>query len=767
MMKKTIFAVFLIAVMAVLAIGCVQPGTEYGTGNEPGADAGNNGKKSNTKTPDVTINLAAGDIKKFSSEQELLDFLEQNSKNLGNGNYGYGMLGDFAARSAAPMAMAEGAVMSKAAMPESADSSVSGGGASDYSSTNVQIEGIDEADFVKNDGKYIYMITQNKLVIVDAYPAENAKIVSTTKLDGYARNMLVKEDKLVIFVDGNEQSYGISRYDFMPRPTYRQVTHVYVYDISDRANPEIVKDYNMKGYYYESRMIGDRVYFITSENVHYDGGPIMPLIKEGASIVARPEIYYFDNPEYGYNFNTVASFDLSDDSSDSGINAKTFMMGYSNTLFVSEDNIYIAYQKSFPYRYYRENNEERFFDAIVPLLPQDAQDKINGAKSETDETKRWERISSVIEELYNSMDDKEKQDFADEMYLAVEGYEAKLAVDMAKTVIHRISITDGEIEYGAKGEVPGHLLNQFSMDEHEGNLRIATTTQIWARESVMYNNVFVLNSGMETIGKLEALAPDERIYSARFIGDRLYMVTFKNIDPLFVIDMSDPENPEVLGELKIPGFSNYLHPYDEDHIIGIGKDTEANEWGGVSTNGVKLALFDVSDVKNPKQVSQYKIGAAGSDSEALNDHKAFLFDKEKNLLVLPVSEVKSKMEFDSRLGYYRQNVWQGAYAFRLTADEGFELMGKVTHENKAESSDWYWYNYEKAVRRSLFMDDVLYTVSMQRIKANSLTDMDEIKEIKLPYEKEMYDSYPYPMTIDTVAVRSSPGSAGAEPVMAE
>src|SRR3989338_3462200 len=199
------------------------------------------------------------------------------------------------------------------------------------------------------------------------------------------------------------------------------------------------------------------------------------------------------------------------------------------------------------------------------------------------------------------------------------------------------------------------------MDEHDGNLRLATTTEIWARKSVMYNNVFVLDDDMKTIGKLEAIAPDERIYSARFLGDILYMVTFKRIDPLFVIDLSDSEKPEILGELKIPGFSDYLHPYDENHIIGIGKQTEGNECGGISVKGVKLALFDVSDVQSPRQVNQYEMGEAGTDSEALRDNKAFLFDREKELLVIPVTEITGKQTYDPRYGYYRQRFWQGAY----------------------------------------------------------------------------------------------------------
>ena len=342
------------------------------------------------------------------------------------------------------------------------------------------------------------------------------------------------------------------------------------------------------------------------------------------------------------------------------------------------------------------------------------------------------------------MDEGNKEELVEKIENAVAEYEERLEAERRKSVIHRIAIDDGSIEYGARGEVPGYLLNQFSMDENENKLRVETTTEIWARKSVIYNNVFVLNEKMETIGKLEALAPDERIYSTRFLGDRLYMVTFKRIDPLFVIDLSNPEKPEVLGELKIPGFSDYLHPYDENHIIGIGKETEGNEWGGISTKGLKLALFDVSDVKNPKQLSKYEIGESGTDSEALRDHKAFLFDKNKNLLVIPVTEAKGKLEYDPKAGYYKQRTWQGAYAFSLTPKKGFEVRGKITHNEAEESQDWYWYGSPNAVRRSLFMDDVLYTVSEKKIKANDLNDIaKEIKEIKLPYEKTEYE-YPIP-----------------------
>jgi len=279
------------------------------------------------------------------------------------------------------------------------------------------------------------------------------------------------------------------------------------------------------------------------------------------------------------------------------------------------------------------------------------------------------------------------------------------------------------------------------MDESGDYFRVATTSQFWTRNSnVQYNNVYVLDTDLNIAGKLEEIAPDERIYSTRFIGNRLYMVTFKRMDPLFVIDLSNPGDPKVLGQLKIPGFSDYLHPYDENHIIGVGKETAENEWGGVSIKGVKVSLFDVSDVNNPKQVSTYEIGKPGTDSEALRDHKAFLFDKQKNLLVIPIREVLEKGQYDSRYGYYRERVWQGAYVLGVTPKDGIKLKGKISHFDDFEEQYYYW-GSPGAVRRSLYMDDVLYTISARKVVMNDLKDISEINSIDLPFSKNLYNQY--------------------------
>jgi len=341
------------------------------------------------------------------------------------------------------------------------------------------------------------------------------------------------------------------------------------------------------------------------------------------------------------------------------------------------------------------------------------------------------QVSSIaIAEDFNTMSETEKQAAIAEMKNSEQEAIRKSEIDQSTTVIHKIGINNGAITYLAKGEVPGYLKNQFAMDEYGGNLRVATTSDVWTtRGQYEYNNVFVLNGEMKTIGSLTHIAEQEKIYSTRFVGDRLYMVTFKRIDPFFVIDLSSPENPKILGKLKIPGYSDYLHPYDSTHIIGIGKETGTNDWGGVSTKGLKLAFFDVSDVEHPKQIDTVEIGDAGTDSAALSDHRAFLFDKTKNLLVIPVRVVKI-LDMPEKYGSDQQRIWYGAYVFGVTPETGFVLRGTVEH---GTSGGYSWYSSPYDVKRSLYIGDTLYTLSQKQIMANSLSQINTtIATIQLP-----------------------------------
>jgi len=308
-----------------------------------------------------------------------------------------------------------------------------------------------------------------------------------------------------------------------------------------------------------------------------------------------------------------------------------------------------------------------------------------------------------------------------------------------ETAVHRIHIEGDKIEYQASGEVPGRVLNQFSMDEYRGVFRVATTTWKEAgieRGSISQNSLYTLDANLDIVGRLEDLAPGESIYSARFMGERCYLVTFQKVDPLFVIDLRDPYSPKVLGELKITGYSDYLHPYDENHIIGISKEAvEAVEGDFAWYQGVKIALFDVSDVENPKEIAKYEIGDRGTDSEALRDHKAFLLDQSRDLLVLPIllAEIdQSKYPYPDPSAY-GEYVWQGAYVFDISLEDGFQLRGGITHyENGGDlSQEGYYFWGPESVQRSLYIGDVLYTISEAKIKMNSLENLDYINEVEL------------------------------------
>jgi uncharacterized secreted protein with C-terminal beta-propeller domain len=421
-------------------------------------------------------------------------------------------------------------------------------------------------------------------------------------------------------------------------------------------------------------MIGDYLYVVVNDWVYEINDEIkLPEIGVDDTVREIPatDIYYPDISDSSYAFITIVAVNTQRDDQEPAY--ETILLGATSSMYVSLNNIYVTFTE---------------WRAItLPGLP----------------------------ELRTTTNDFEK------------------------TTIHRIHIEDGEIEYNGSGEVPGRVLNQFSMDEYQGYFRIATTSgNNW--EAASQNNLYILDGNLEIIASLEGLAPGEQIYSARFMGERCYLVTFRQIDPLFVIDLEDPYNPEVLGQLKITGYSNYLHPYDETHVLGIGKETVAAEEGDFTWyQGVKISLFDVSDVANPVEVAKYEIGDRGTDSPVLSDHKALLFDKAKNLLVIPVlvAEVdEGQYPYGVPPYEYGQYVWQGAYVFSISLDEGFELRGRITHcENFSElwQKGYYYYGFSAcSIQRSLYIENVLYTVSDAKIKMNSLENLAEINEVELP-----------------------------------
>ncbi len=240
------------------------------------------------------------------------------------------------------------------------------------------------------------------------------------------------------------------------------------------------------------------------------------------------------------------------------------------------------------------------------------------------------------------------------------------------------------------------------------------------------SNLYVLDMSLTVVGSIEHIAPGEQVHSVRFIGDIGYIVTFRKTDPFFAVDFSNPYSPRMLSELKITGYSDYLHIYDENHVIGVGKETLAAEEGDFSWyQGVKISVFDVNDICEPKELAKYVIGDRGTDSPVLDDHKAFLFDNERNLLVIPVSvaEVDKSMYPNGVPPYaYGDVVWQGAYAFTvsLESDEILELRGRITHIDDGDPWD-----------TTMQITRALYISARAMMKMNALADLSEIGKLRL------------------------------------
>jgi len=635
----------------------------------------------------------------FSSYEELKTFLENTSN---SGNYYYPRGGAFT------LGLESFSADAKSSQPAFPVEPTGTG----YSETNVQVEGVDEADIVKTDGEYIYVVSKGNLTIVKGFPAEEARVVSKIVLEGAITGIFINGDKLTLFeteygvyplyeedlpvplvdtevvndstpddkepvnpTDPSNQTTPSEEPDrpvegviepvepFIPIIYEPPTTTVRVYDISDKQTPVLTREFSVDGTYFSSRMIGDYVYVISNQYTYFvETDVFLPRVHSGNQTqkIGAREIYYYNNSDTSYSFTTIAAINVQNDQQEPTY--ETILMGSTSTIYVSQNNIYLTFREY-----------------------------------------SWEEPETT------------------------------------KTSIQRIKIDKNTIMFEAQGEVQGTVLNQFSMDEHKEHFRIATTIGHVSRtfdEATSKNNVYVLDMNLNVVGNIEDLAPGEKIYSTRFMGDRCYVVTFKKVDPLFVIDLETPTNPKVLGQLKVTGYSDYLHPYDENHLIGIGKETvEAEEGDFAWYQGVKISLFDVSDVSNPKELTKFEIGDRGTDSPVLDDHKALLFDKARNLLVLPVlvAEInpdKYTEEIpDNARGDY---VWQGAYVFDMSLD-GLHLRGKITHIDNSTDllKNGYYFRSTNTVKRTLYINNVLYTISDMKIKMNSLDTLVEINSVEI------------------------------------
>jgi len=536
----------------------------------------------------------------------------------------------------------------------------------DSSETNNQVEGVEEGDIIKNDGKYIFIKSSDKVKIIDSEPKAPKVISSVDVPENMDINEIYISDKKLVIIGQNNYYHAYNDYDntkvigILPPNRYEDRCNVLIYNIENIEKPLLEREYLFDGSYSSGRTIENNLYLVTTkyfnvgyydiynkENMNITLPTYTNCITNEKTEIGFDKIKYFPNYVDSRYMITVG-INLEDENSKPDVDV---YIGSTESIFVSKDNLY----------------------------------------------------TTVTDFSYNS--DVESIDLYNPVY-------------SVNTVIYKFELQNSNISPVAQGEVPGTIINQFSMDEHNDSLRIATTTgEVWQTgQNESKNNVYILNENLNIIGKLEGLAPGERIYSTRFMGDKVYMVTFKQVDPLFVIDTTNPLNPKVLGYLKIPGYSTYLHPVDEKHILGFGYDTFENEWGGISTGGFKVSLFDVSDVSKPKEISKDVIGSSGTYSELLYNHKALMFSLSKEIMAFPIVRANDKYTTD----------FVGAYVYNVNID-GLKVKSQISHMDNIKSD----YIYGDEIKRIIYIGEYLYTFSDNEMQVHEIESNETISELNL------------------------------------
>lgn len=579
---------------------------------------------------------------------------------------------------------------------DGASTSASGGddggadGPTEWSETNTQEADVDEADMVKTDGEYIYVVQRGTFTVVDAWPAEESAVVGTLDIPGEPYSMFVAGDRALVY------SYDYGYRGFEGGYGYADTTLMLVLDISDRAHPEITREIRLEGWMTSARMVDNDVYTVVN------AWTSMPDVLWSLAWNNRLGL-----PQMDYRW-TEAQVALARNRARNTLRplVEEVLAG------IPTDELLPAYTDGAPdsmpdaqpllactdiYRPNAVSNPNTLSVVHVNLGNDDSAVSATGLMADG-----WT--------VYGSKDHLVVAQSSSSWWW---GYDDPEVV----THLHQFVLEGENTVYEMSGVIPGWLLNQFSMSEFEGSLRVATTDFGWwgtaESEGPPANNVFVLQASedqLSIVGAVRGIAPGETIQSARFLGKKGYVVTYEQTDPLFTLDLSDPTTPTLVGELVMPGFSTYLHPLGDDHLVGVGF---AGTMDGAIT-GLAVSLFDVSNFAAPALADQFTMESDDwSYSEALYDHHAFtLFN---GVLSMPAYT----WDWDAATGDYTG--FSGMLVLQVDTSEGLSELGRIDHSTLVErstciydssrsgpcSSDW-WY---ASMRRSVVVDDNLYSIS--------------------------------------------------------
>ncbi|MDX1469177.1 MAG: beta-propeller domain-containing protein [Acidimicrobiia bacterium] len=547
-----------------------------------------------------------------------------------------------------------------------------------FSGTNVQVAGVDEPDMVKTDGERIVALTEGVLVVIDV-TGDEPVVESRLHIGNLGiQSIFLSGDTVLMFGSawGHPVPMPAVESDSDIAPIFQTPTmQVIEVDISGEA--EIVRTLTVDGQFVSGRMVGDSIRLVLAS------GPVgfQWSFPEGSGLKAEREAiernkeiirnstadnwipYYLVTDAEGDMVDEGILFDCSRAAHPeefSGLNMlsvvtidiaagldvvdSTGVLANGDTVYASKDNLYVATQNWNAWRWGRQ---------------------ADGAEPE-----------------------------------------------QVTTDIHKFDISGpSRTAYLGSGRISGYLLNQFAMDEHEGRLRVASTSQPvwWGDGGESESMITVLEqrgAKLGQVGFVDGLGKTEQIYSVRFMGDVGYVVTFRQTDPLYTVDLSDPTKPEVVGELKIPGYSAYLHPLGDGLLLGVGQD--ATDTGRVQ--GTQISVFDVSDPSDPTRIDKVTL-AEGSNSEAEYDHHAFLYWEPTGLVMIPIQQYW----WDSE----KESAFIGALALEVDSEGDLRELRRVSHPS---TDEWDW---RGQIRRSVVIGDSVYTISSKGIMKSSLSDLSE------------------------------------------
>jgi inhibitor of cysteine peptidase len=675
-----IFAVGLIAALVIIGFSKSQYLFNSGNNsNKPGA-----GKSFQASTDLNTI-------QRFASEADFKKYLEK-SKEMSGFSGGVQMLGGMRNGTTSWSELSADS-SPKSALPMTTGL---GSGPERVSETNVQVAGIDEPDILKTDGKEAYFSAPQPVVMpmddtvgrsdeskelwplnqtggikaIKAYPLDSLTVDNKIQKSG---NMLLKNNILAVLPDNNYY------YD-------NRQNKIIGYDVSNPKDPKEKWNIELKNntQVQAARLYGDKIYLVTKNSINADRPcPLEPFSVNGKSFsIGCLEINHPVAPISTDVTYTVTKFEMSTGETKE---TATFVGSSSDSvIYMSPDSIYATYY--YPGDFIKFTIG--FFEKNADLMPVSVTEKLKKLEGyDIGANAKMTEYSDILQQYQNSLSSDDRMKLENEMRNRMENYFKDHKRDLERTGIVRISVSDLSVD--ASGAVPGKPLNQFSLDEYQNHLRIATTVGSgwwgfgFGGNSDSANDVYVLDKELRTTGSIMDLGEQEKIYSARFVEDKGYLVTFRQTDPFYVLDLSDPQNPKKSGELKIPGYSSYLHPISKDKILGIGEEN----------NQVKISLFDVSSPQNPREIAKYNLDEYYS--EISSTHHAFLLDPKHQIFFLPGTK--------------------GGYVFSY-ADDNLKLEKAVS---------------DIQAKRAVYINDFLYVFSTDRLIVLNENNWERAGELEL------------------------------------